>query len=185
MNFVMGLAYHSVSVAQWLSIRAQNPKFWGSIPPSWGLRIFSSSHACDKTWKHLSPFLYQAQNLPSSLFYLLINLFHSLSAFVLAPIYLSPLVKLLFSLQNAKKKRNRKKQAKTNDPETSDVAVIKENNEKVSQLNQNSLEGIVHVMEIKEIFRLCKGNKKPSKIILHLKKLFWNNTSIVSEGEVT
>ncbi|RMX53041.1 hypothetical protein pdam_00020357 [Pocillopora damicornis] len=49
MNFVMGLAHHRVSVAQWLSIRAQNPKFWGSIPPSWGLRIFSSSHACDKT----------------------------------------------------------------------------------------------------------------------------------------
>ena len=81
-------------------------------------------------------------------------------------------MKLLFSFQSARKKRNRKKQAKTNDPETSDVAVIKENNEKVSQLNQNSLEGIVHVMEIKEIFRLCKGNKKPSKIILHLKKLF-------------
>ena len=110
------------------------------------------------------------------------NLFHSLSAFVLALTYLSPLVKLLFSFQSARKKRNRKKQAKTNDPETSDVAVIKENNEKVSQLNQNSLEGIVHVMEI---FRLCKGNKKPSKIILHLKKLFWNNTSIVSEGVVT
>ena len=27
MNFVMGLAHYSVSVAQWLSIRAQNPKF--------------------------------------------------------------------------------------------------------------------------------------------------------------
>ena len=134
------------------------------------LEFFSSSHACDKTWKHLSPFLYQAQNLPSSSFYLLIisnNLFHSLSAFVLAPTYLSPLVKLLFSFQSARKKRNRKKQAKTNDPETLDVAVIKENNEKVSQLNQNSLEGIVHEMEIREIFRLCKGNKKPSKIILH------------------
>ena len=32
---------------------------------SWGLGIFSMSHARDKTKKHSSLFLYRAQNLPS------------------------------------------------------------------------------------------------------------------------
>ena len=32
---------------------------------SWGLEIFSMSHARDKTKKHSSLFLYRAQNLPS------------------------------------------------------------------------------------------------------------------------
>ena len=42
---------------------------WGSLPQSWGLRIFSLSYARDKTKRHLSLFLYWAQNLPSHLFY--------------------------------------------------------------------------------------------------------------------
>ena len=37
---------------------------------SWGLGIFSMSHARDKTKKHSSLFLYRAQNLPSLLYYL-------------------------------------------------------------------------------------------------------------------
>ena len=41
--------------------------------PSWGLN-FSLSHARDKTKKHLSPFLYRAQNLPTLLFHLLMDL---------------------------------------------------------------------------------------------------------------
>ena len=45
MNFVIDLAHHRVSVAQWQSIGARNPNVWGSIPSSWGLRTFSSSHA--------------------------------------------------------------------------------------------------------------------------------------------
>ena len=32
MNFVTDLAHRGVSVAQWLSIGARNPKVWGSIP---------------------------------------------------------------------------------------------------------------------------------------------------------
>ena len=42
---------------------------WGSLPQSWGLGIFCLSHARDKTKRHLSLFLYWAQNLPSHLFY--------------------------------------------------------------------------------------------------------------------
>ena len=42
---------------------------WGSLPQSWGLRIFSLSYAREKTKRHLSLFLYRAQNLPSLLFY--------------------------------------------------------------------------------------------------------------------
>ena len=42
---------------------------WGSLPQSWGLRIFWLSYARDKTKKHLSLFLYRAQTLPSLLFY--------------------------------------------------------------------------------------------------------------------
>ena len=43
---------------------------WGSLPQSWGLRICCLSYARDKTKRHLSLFLYWAQNLPSLLFYL-------------------------------------------------------------------------------------------------------------------
>ena len=32
MNFVIDLIHHRVSVAQWQSIRARNPKVWGAIP---------------------------------------------------------------------------------------------------------------------------------------------------------
>ena len=42
---------------------------WGSLPQSWGLRICCLSYARDKTKRHLSLFLYRAQNLPSLLFY--------------------------------------------------------------------------------------------------------------------
>ena len=42
---------------------------WGSLPQSWGLRICCLSYARDKTKRHLSLFLYWAQNLPSHLFY--------------------------------------------------------------------------------------------------------------------
>ena len=42
---------------------------WGSLPQSWGLRTFSLSYARDKTKRHLSLFLYWAQNLPSLLLY--------------------------------------------------------------------------------------------------------------------
>ena len=49
MNFVIDLAHRGVSVAQWQCIGARNPKVWGSIPH--GLRIFSLSHARDKTKK--------------------------------------------------------------------------------------------------------------------------------------
>ena len=41
---------------------------WGSLPQSWGLRICCLSYARDKTKRHLSLFLYRAQNL-SPLFY--------------------------------------------------------------------------------------------------------------------
>ena len=42
---------------------------WRSLPQSWGLRICCLSYARDKTKRHLSLFLYRAQNLPSLLFY--------------------------------------------------------------------------------------------------------------------
>ena len=42
---------------------------WGSLQ-SWGLRTFCLSYARDKTKRHLSLFLYWAQNLPSLLFYI-------------------------------------------------------------------------------------------------------------------
>ena len=42
---------------------------WGSLPQSWGLGTFCLSYARDKTKRHLSLFLYWAQNLPSHLFY--------------------------------------------------------------------------------------------------------------------
>ena len=41
MTFIMGLTDHRVSAAQWKSIRAWNPKVWGTIP----------HHVRDKTKK--------------------------------------------------------------------------------------------------------------------------------------
>ena len=41
-----------------------------SFDSSWGLRIFSLSHARDELITHLSLFRSRAQNLPSPLFYL-------------------------------------------------------------------------------------------------------------------
>ena len=53
MNFVIDLAHRGVSVAQWLEHR--NAESEGlRFDTSWGLRIFSLSHARDKTKKHLS-----------------------------------------------------------------------------------------------------------------------------------
>ena len=46
MNF-MSLSHHWVSLAQRESIRAWNLKVWG-LTPSWGLRLFTLSHTCDK-----------------------------------------------------------------------------------------------------------------------------------------
>ena len=51
---------------------------WGSLPQSWGLRIFCLSYARDKTKRHLSLFLYRAQNLPSILLYIS-KLFHNMN----------------------------------------------------------------------------------------------------------
>ena len=47
MNFVIDLAHHGVSVAQWYGIVAQNLKGL-RFDSSRGLRILSLSHACDK-----------------------------------------------------------------------------------------------------------------------------------------
>ena len=51
---------------------------WGSLPQSWGLRICCLSYARDKTKRHLSLFLYRAQNLPSILLYIS-KLFHNMN----------------------------------------------------------------------------------------------------------
>ena len=67
MNFVIDLAHRGVSVAQWLEHRSAESEGC-RLDSSWRLRIFSLSHARDKTKKHLSPFLYLAQNLLSLLF---------------------------------------------------------------------------------------------------------------------
>ena len=53
MNFVIDLTHRGVSVAQWLDHR--NAESEGlRFDTSWGPRIFSLSHARDKTKKHLS-----------------------------------------------------------------------------------------------------------------------------------
>ena len=68
MNFVIDLAHCGVSKAQWLEHRGAESKDL-RFDSSWRLRIFSLSHARDKTdKKHLPVFLYRAQNLPSLLF---------------------------------------------------------------------------------------------------------------------
>ena len=57
---------HSILKTSEVRLRSE---VWGSLSQSWGLRIFSLSYARDKTKRHLSLFLYWAQNLPSLLFY--------------------------------------------------------------------------------------------------------------------
>ena len=52
MNFVIDLAHRGVSLAQWESIGARNPKVRGSVPH--GDSEFSQSHAHYKTKEHLS-----------------------------------------------------------------------------------------------------------------------------------
>ena len=47
MNFVMGIAYHRVSVAQWQSIGTGNPRR-PEVRFLMGTQNFSLSHACDK-----------------------------------------------------------------------------------------------------------------------------------------
>ena len=68
MNFVIDLAHRGVSVAQRWSIGAWIPKVWGSI-----LHGDSECFLCPKLVtrqkKHLSLFLYRAQNVLSFLFY--------------------------------------------------------------------------------------------------------------------
>ena len=53
-------------VVEHRSVKTEGLRFHSS----WGLRIFSLSHARDKTKKHLLLFSYRAQNLQSFLFYL-------------------------------------------------------------------------------------------------------------------
>ena len=65
-HFAISFVHGRVSVAQWKSIRARNPKVWGSIP--YGIFFFIPRSWQDE--KHPSLFLYRAQNLPSHLFYL-------------------------------------------------------------------------------------------------------------------
>ena len=50
MNFVIDLAHHGVSVAQWLEHRSAESKGL-RFDSSWGLRFFLLSHARDKTKK--------------------------------------------------------------------------------------------------------------------------------------
>ena len=65
-NFVIKLADRGVcgSVVEHRSAECEGLRF----DSLWRLRIFSLSHARDKTKKHLFLFLYQAQNSPSPLF---------------------------------------------------------------------------------------------------------------------
>ena len=53
MNFVIDLAHRGVSVAQWFEHRSAESESL-RFDSSWGLRIFSLSHARDKTEKHFS-----------------------------------------------------------------------------------------------------------------------------------
>ena len=57
---------HSILKTSEVQLRSE---VWDSLPQSWGLRICCLSYARDKTKRHLSLFLYWAQNLPSHLFY--------------------------------------------------------------------------------------------------------------------
>ena len=66
MNLAIDLAHSGVcgSVVEHWSAESKGLRF----DSSWGLRIFSLSHTCDKTKKNLSIFLYWVQKLPSLLF---------------------------------------------------------------------------------------------------------------------
>ena len=64
MNFVIDLAHRRVSVARGKALERKPEGL--RFDSSWGLRIFSLSHARDKTKTFL--ILHRAQNLPSLLF---------------------------------------------------------------------------------------------------------------------
>ena len=57
---------HSILKTSEVRLRSE---VWDSLPQSWGLRICCLSYARDKKKRHLSLFLYWAQNLPSLLLY--------------------------------------------------------------------------------------------------------------------
>ena len=67
MNFLIDFAHNVVSCGSFVEHRSTESEGL-RFNSSWGLGIFSLSHACDKTEKHLSLFFYQAQSLPSLLF---------------------------------------------------------------------------------------------------------------------
>ena len=75
MNFVIDLAHRGVSVAQWLEHRSAESEGC-RLDSSWRLRIFSLSHARDKTKKHLSPFLYSKLTISLISIYQLIHCKH-------------------------------------------------------------------------------------------------------------
>ena len=81
MNFVIDLAHRrvfcgSVVRASERGMRRSEVRFL------MGLRIFSLFHARDKKKRHLSLFLYRAQNLPSLLFHIEIRMFSCRASFV-------------------------------------------------------------------------------------------------------
>ena len=65
-NCIKKETIHSILKTSEARLRSE---VWGALPQSWGLRTFCLSYARDKTKRHLSLFLYWAQNLPSLLFY--------------------------------------------------------------------------------------------------------------------
>ena len=62
MNFVMDFTHRRAFVAQWLEHRSAESAGL-RFDSSWGLRIFSWSHARDKTKKHLSLIKYHCVTL--------------------------------------------------------------------------------------------------------------------------
>ena len=76
MNFVIDLALRGVSMDQWLEHRSAESEGL-RLDSSWGLRIFSLSHASDKTKKTSFSISsgYRAQNLPKTYVYLMTNQF--------------------------------------------------------------------------------------------------------------
>ena len=64
-NCIKKETIHSILKTSEARLRSE---VWGSLQ-SWGLRTFCLSYARDKTKRHLSLFLYWAQNLPSLLLY--------------------------------------------------------------------------------------------------------------------
>ena len=57
MNFVIDLAHRGISVVQWTEHRSAESEGL-MFDSSWGLRIFSLSHARKKTKKHLFLYLF-------------------------------------------------------------------------------------------------------------------------------